>query len=218
MSPPSQLGQEANQSVSSVPQSDFSACSIETSLDKPQAHQDSISVSQVSSNPTEDQPAQQSNQDTPLSRSSSGHRQPLESAFPQHARSLQRPSEPLNEERRPLREDREEPKTILKGSRRRSLRHCWVHVIPVAIIGVLMWLNIRQTYIGHRMPGLPSWSDDVKFNLLQVAAKIHEILIVASLATVVCDIVCYHLLFGAYGVPISAVGAGITFSGGTYLL
>jgi hypothetical protein len=212
------LGREADQSVASVPQSDSSAHSIHLSLDGSQARQDHTSVSEVSSNLKEDHPAQQSDQNSPPDHCSSGRRPSLKPVFPWLAKLHQPLSGRLDDKWRSFRTDREEPKTIIGRSPWRSLRHRLVHLVPVIVICVLMWLNIRKTYIGQQLPGPRRWSDEVKFDLLQVAAKIHEIFMIASLATVVCDIIRYYLLFGPYGVPIGAVGAGITFSGATYLL
>ncbi|RDL36233.1 uncharacterized protein BP5553_06845 [Venustampulla echinocandica] len=198
---PQQPGRETDQLVASGPQTDTSARSIPLSRAASQSREDGTSQSEVSSTLKEDQLAQQGQGTPPPGSYLGGPRRLIKPSF-----------------REKDRDDREEPRPATWKSLLRVLcRHCIVHLFPVAIICVLLGFNFHRYYIGHSLLGPADWQDDSKIDMLQIAAKIHEISIIASLTTVVCDIICY-VLSSNVGVPISAVDAGAAFSGGTYLL
>lgn len=54
--------------------------------------------------------------------------------------------------------------------------------------------------------------DETVLNWLQFAAKLHEITIVASLSTIVWDMVRYFLVYKPLGVPLGLVGASSAFT------
>ncbi|KAL8888786.1 MAG: hypothetical protein Q9215_003849 [Flavoplaca cf. flavocitrina] len=69
-------------------------------------------------------------------------------------------------------------------------------------------------YIGRSLEGLIV--DDVtNLALIQVAAKVHELLITASTGAILFDILRNELMYGD-GVPIGLVGAGFAFTGLSY--
>ncbi len=78
---------------------------------------------------------------------------------------------------------------------------------------VLFYYNIRGWAIGPNLLhlGPHTWSDDVKLNALQVFAKIQELFIVASVATVVFHYTTKQLVRGP-GLPLGLIGAGISFT------
>jgi hypothetical protein len=54
-------------------------------------------------------------------------------------------------------------------------------------------------------------ADDAKFQVLQFAAKAHELLIIASTASVVFHMLRSELLFGN-GIPLGLLASGFSFS------
>lgn len=105
----------------------------------------------------------------------------------------------------------EEKKVVIETSFWIALARCCVHIIPVTGSIILLWFNFYGYYIGSQLSG-PGWiSDDVKFHLLQFAAKGHELSIIASIATIVFSILRYQLLFGS-GIPLGLIGSGKSFS------
>lgn len=73
-----------------------------------------------------------------------------------------------------------------------SLFSCSIHIPPIAITLSLLAMNFSTTYYDD--VGTPG--QNLRFNALQVAAKLHEVLVVASLSTVAIDYVQYELLRG----------------------
>lgn len=57
----------------------------------------------------------------------------------------------------------------------------------------------------------PVKSETINLMLLQLAAKAHEIMIVASLGLIVLQFVRQELLFGG-GLPLGLIGSGLTFN------
>jgi hypothetical protein len=98
------------------------------------------------------------------------------------------------------------------------LRSLAVHILPVLVCVTLLWFNIRSYYLGAQLSGPYTWSDTSKIQLLQVAAKIHEIVMVASLATVAIAIVRHRLLRSSEGLPLGLVGAGLMFGDASFLM
>jgi len=104
----------------------------------------------------------------------------------------------------------ETPKVIIRTSVRFTLHRCAVHVIPISFTAVILFLNLRGYYIGTSFASLIE-SQTINLLLLQVAAKAQELLIVASLATIIFHIARHELLFGD-GLPLGLIGSGILFS------
>ncbi|KAK0701226.1 hypothetical protein B0H67DRAFT_650453 [Lasiosphaeris hirsuta] len=116
-------------------------------------------------------------------------------------------------------EDREVPKVVIRQGffHWPLFKHLWIHLIPclatAAVLGLNLWqfdhARLRGYYIGETIPG--DFEDETKLDWLQFAAKLHEISIVASLGTVVWDMVRYFLVYKPLGVPLGLVGAGSAF-------
>lgn len=122
-------------------------------------------------------------------------------------------------------EKKEVPKVVIhKGVNLAWFAHTWVHIPPTFATAVLLALNlwlypnarVRGHYIGGMIPG--PLEDETKLNWLQFSAKMHDILIVASLSTVMWDMTRYFLVYKPLGVPLGLVGAGSAFTEAKFLL
>jgi hypothetical protein len=71
-------------------------------------------------------------------------------------------------------------------------------------------MNLKGYYIGEQFASLIR-SETINLALLQTAAKAQELLIVASLATIILHITREELLYGS-GLAIGLVGPGLAFS------
>lgn len=91
-----------------------------------------------------------------------------------------------------------------------ALQRCAVHLLPCAFSIFLVTINLRGYFIGFELAGV-SGKTEQYIALLQIAAKVQELLIVASLATVVVHRLRHDLIDGE-GVPFGLVGASSLFS------
>ena len=82
--------------------------------------------------------------------------------------------------------------------------------MPVLISIAIIALNLKKYFIGIDFRGA-IYNDNADIALLQIAAKVQELLIVASLATILFHLTRDELLYGE-GLPLGMVGAGIDFS------
>ncbi|KAK0659143.1 hypothetical protein QBC41DRAFT_287338 [Cercophora samala] len=85
-----------------------------------------------------------------------------------------------------------------------------VHFLPSFVTLFLVILNSRGYFIGSELEG-EEGRDGLKLGVLQVASKVHELLVLASLSTVLFDAVRYELVFGQ-GLPLGLIGAGFSFT------
>ncbi|KAK4201326.1 hypothetical protein QBC40DRAFT_324459 [Triangularia verruculosa] len=116
-----------------------------------------------------------------------------------------------------LNDKKESPKRLGGENRWISVgKRFLIHMIPVATTVLLVSINLSQHFIGVELDGIPD-QDDEKLGALQVAAKVHELLILASLSVVVFEAVLYELVFGQ-GLPLGLMGAGFSFSSVGYFL
>ncbi len=110
-----------------------------------------------------------------------------------------------------------EPKKVaLRKNRWKAFSAGKIHFIPVATTIVLMGFNLTGYYIGSELTG-PTGYDDQKFILLQFAAKLHELAIVASLTAILFSLI-RHELTTAGGLPFGALFAGYQFKDISFLL
>ncbi|RSL74071.1 hypothetical protein CEP51_011664 [Fusarium floridanum] len=91
-----------------------------------------------------------------------------------------------------------------------ALARCTIHIIPALVSIGLVILNCRGYFIGNELEG-PMNQDDMKLGLLQVAAKVQELLIVASVGSVIFHIIRSELVFGE-GIPLGLLTSGWNFS------
>ena len=102
----------------------------------------------------------------------------------------------------------ESPKPVLRRSRWIALSRCAIHILPCSVFLFLIPLNFRAMYLG---PGFSyRQSNGLFLVLFQIAAKILEIVCVASLTTIVLHVLRHDLMQD--GVPLGFVGSGIYFS------
>lgn len=107
--------------------------------------------------------------------------------------------------------NRPEPKKrIVEESIKVALQRCGVHLLPCAVSLIIISINLKGYFIGFELAGLPGQTP-LSMAMLQVAAKVQELLIVASLTTVVAHKVRYDMISG-HGVPFGLVGASSLFT------
>ncbi|RNJ60512.1 hypothetical protein D7B24_007435 [Verticillium nonalfalfae] len=80
---------------------------------------------------------------------------------------------------------------------------------------ILISINLMGYFIGTRLQGWRG-SDSIKLGVLQLCAKVQELLIVASLSTVIFHVVRSEMTFGP-GIPLGWLGAGFRFTTLSYL-
>ena len=87
-------------------------------------------------------------------------------------------------------------------------------MLPVSVFVFLLWINYWDFYIGTGF-SFHQRSDNRYLALYQIGAKLQEVLCVASLTTVVLQVLRHDLLYGD-GVPIGLLGSGVSFSSISY--
>jgi hypothetical protein len=110
----------------------------------------------------------------------------------------------------------EPKKKIIETSFWVALRRCAVHLVPVAFSLVIITLNAKGYYIGADFASLIH-SETLNLLLFQIAAKVQELLVVASLTTIIFHLARQELLFGN-GLPLGLIGSGLLFSDAGYFL
>ena len=103
----------------------------------------------------------------------------------------------------------EAPKSVVQESLWLALCGCCVHFLPVATSITMIYLNLSHMYVGFMTGSILSIA--VNTALLQLAAKLQELLIVASLSNIVTHHIRKQLMFGD-GVPLGTIGGGFMFS------
>lgn len=127
---------------------------------------------------------------------------------------------------------RPEPrKAIIKKSISIALSRCWIHLLPLTVSLILLWLNIKGFYIPNTLSqdsatDITDQSNSVVLALIQVAAKVQvrssakfistanqntqELLIIASVSTVLFQIIRDELLHD--GIPLGLATSALSFS------
>jgi hypothetical protein len=85
-----------------------------------------------------------------------------------------------------------------------------VHILPCAFSAFLIAINTHGYFIGFELAGQSNRTSEYTA-LLQIAAKIQELLIIANLTTIIMHKVRYDLIDGN-GIPFGLVGAGSLFT------
>jgi hypothetical protein len=109
----------------------------------------------------------------------------------------------------------EEPKQAMRRSRWIVTLTLTTHLLPICAAITLVFFNIRGYYIGGELAGLSGY-DDVKLSALQFTAKLHELMMQASLSVVVVDFIRHELVTGE-GIPFGAIFGSLQFSNISYL-
>lgn len=93
----------------------------------------------------------------------------------------------------------ERQKIAMERDRSIAFLRCLVHMAPLTGVLILFYLNFSRIYIGPELKGISG---------LQFAAKIHELMMVASLGSAAFSYLRYHLTLGD-GLPFGAVFSGL---------
>ena len=104
----------------------------------------------------------------------------------------------------------EEKKIVIRKSRWTALSRCGIHVLPVLISTAILIVNFRQVFIGINFHSEIK-SETINQAFLQTAAKLQELLIVASLTTIIFQLLRHELTHGG-GIPLGMIAAGIEFA------
>ncbi|KAF4956006.1 hypothetical protein FGADI_4179 [Fusarium gaditjirri] len=110
----------------------------------------------------------------------------------------------------------EQPKVLIKKSRRVAIARCAVHVVPALLTIGLSALNFVGFFIGRELQGKQN-DDSFKLGLLQIATKVQELLIVASIGSVIFHCLRSEVMFGP-GLPLGLLVSGFSFSSISYLV
>ncbi|KAK6375675.1 hypothetical protein LTS17_007497 [Exophiala oligosperma] len=105
--------------------------------------------------------------------------------------------------------EQEPKKIIVSASKRRALLHCLPHILPILASITILALNFHGKYVGADFDALFD-SETLTLMGLQIIAKIHEVLIVASLSLIVFHVIRHELLYGI-GLPLGLIGSGFNF-------
>jgi hypothetical protein len=100
-------------------------------------------------------------------------------------------------------------KVVLVDDLRTACGASLLHVVPVAASILLIVLNCYGFYIGGELSG-PTGQDDLKFLGLQFAAKIMELMMMASLSCIIFSLI-RHLALNS-SLPFGAITSGFEFS------
>lgn len=103
----------------------------------------------------------------------------------------------------------EEPKAVLRKSFWIALSRCSIHLLPTIVFAGLIYINYSIFYIGPNFKH-KARSDAVYLAVIQIAAKVQELLCIASLTAIVLQFLRSELL--GDGVPIGLLGSGTWFS------
>jgi len=103
----------------------------------------------------------------------------------------------------------EEKKPALLHDRRAALYASILHVIPITASVTLLAFNLRGYYIGSELTGQHG-EDNLKLLGLQFAAKLLELLVLASLSSILFMILRKQLF--KHSLPFGAVTAGLEFT------
>jgi hypothetical protein len=104
----------------------------------------------------------------------------------------------------------EEPEPVIRNSLLVALARASIHILPVLTSVTVISLNLAHLYLGRTIPG-PILDNTITIAILQVCAKLQELLIIASLTTIVFSVIRSQLISGA-GVPLGFLCSGFTFS------
>ncbi|KAJ9609546.1 hypothetical protein H2200_005873 [Cladophialophora chaetospira] len=101
----------------------------------------------------------------------------------------------------------ERKKIVISSSKWKALWRCGPHLLPIAGSITILSLSLNGIYIGADFA-----SETLTLMGFQIAAKIHEIFIVASLSVIVFHAVRHEMLCGD-GLPLGLIGSGFNFGG-----
>lgn len=109
----------------------------------------------------------------------------------------------------------EPTKVVVKKSLWVAFSRCLIHILPVTVSLVLLRLNLGGFYIGHGFAqqsssDLTDQGNDVKLALIQVAAKVQELLVISSYGVIIFSVTRDRLL--REGIPLGLATSGFSFA------
>ncbi|MCJ1389676.1 hypothetical protein MMC18_002533 [Xylographa bjoerkii] len=107
------------------------------------------------------------------------------------------------------------PKSVFRTSLKAALSNSAIHILPILASITVVTLNLKTIYVGRTLTGQIE-SAAINIAMLQVTAKLVELLIIASLTNIVVYTIRMEMVLGD-GVPLGAVGGAFMFSSLSYL-
>ena len=111
---------------------------------------------------------------------------------------------------------KEQPKVFMEKNTSMALMRCTMHIIPASAALTLLILNAEGYYIGGELSG-QSGQDVEKLAALSFSAKLHELLMIASLGSILITYIRKEMAFGD-GIPFGTLFAGLEFQGLGFIL
>jgi len=111
--------------------------------------------------------------------------------------------------------NQEVEKVAIFKHRGHAFLRSFIHLIPVGAAFALVLINAHQYYIGGELAGV-SGQDAQKLAALQFAAKLHELLMLASITAVLFAYIRREVSFGE-GVPFGALLGGLQVDSVSFL-
>ena len=106
----------------------------------------------------------------------------------------------------------EQAKIVISDSVWVALCRCSVHLLPVTVSIYLITLNLKGHYVGQHLPWSKNdYGDSVALAFFQVAAKIQELLAMASMAAVIFH-TAIDALIHEQGLPLGLSTSGFSFT------
>lgn len=96
-------------------------------------------------------------------------------------------------------------------ARRIALQRCMVHLLPCSVSITLIALNWCGFFVGGSIAAAGKSQSDLNLALLQVAAKLQELLMIASIGTFIFHLIQLELLRND-GVSFGLLGGGLLFN------
>jgi hypothetical protein len=110
---------------------------------------------------------------------------------------------------------REVPKPVFRTSVKTALSNLAVHLLPILASITVVTLNLKTIYLGETLTG-STQSAAINIAMLQVTAKLVDLLIISSLASILAHTIRKEMALGN-GVPLGAIGGAFMFSSLSYL-
>ena len=101
-------------------------------------------------------------------------------------------------------------KPIANHSLSIALQRCFIHLIPSVVSITIITINFKGYFIGAELSGLQN-TTHLSLAVLQIIAKIQELLIVASTANIIYHQI-RHDLTSQRGIPFGLISSGISFT------
>ena len=119
----------------------------------------------------------------------------------------------------------EQPKVLIDPRLHGVLLRSCIHLLPISTTIIIAWLNLTKRFVGYNFKSFvklwpaanihqiirDSQQDGIKLASLLLAAKLYELLVVASLSAIIFHQIRQEIIFGD-GVPFGILPSGLSFS------